>query len=115
MAGRDAMDGLGRLDILVNNAGIIRREDSAAFSEKDWDDVMDVNLGPTKGDPVENFVWLAQTVHAYPTWSMGIQKTAAQFFFPSEGREARRHRQRTSETACHECALPRAGGGPPPR
>ncbi len=26
-------------------------------------DVMDVNLGPTKGDPVENFVWLAQTVH----------------------------------------------------
>ncbi|MBN2475040.1 MAG: dihydropteroate synthase [Pirellulales bacterium] len=27
-------------------------------------DVMDINLGPTKGDPVENFVWLAQTVHA---------------------------------------------------
>jgi 5-methyltetrahydrofolate corrinoid/iron sulfur protein methyltransferase len=26
-------------------------------------DVVDVNLGPTKGDPVENFVWLAQTVH----------------------------------------------------
>ena len=26
-------------------------------------DVMDINLGPTKGDPVENFVWLAQTVH----------------------------------------------------
>ncbi len=25
-------------------------------------DVMDVNLGPTKGDPVDNFVWLAQTV-----------------------------------------------------
>lgn len=25
-------------------------------------DVMDVNLGPTKGDPVENFVWLAQTI-----------------------------------------------------
>ncbi len=25
-------------------------------------DVMDVNLGPTKGDPVENFVWLAQAV-----------------------------------------------------
>lgn len=44
MAGRHAMDGLGSLDILVNNAGIIRRDDSAAFSEKDWDDVMDVNL-----------------------------------------------------------------------
>lgn len=26
-------------------------------------DVMDINLGPTKGDAVENFVWLAQTVH----------------------------------------------------
>jgi len=26
-------------------------------------DVMDVNLGPTKGDPAENFVWLAQAVH----------------------------------------------------
>ena len=25
-------------------------------------DVMDVNLGPTKGDPVENFVWLSQAV-----------------------------------------------------
>ncbi len=25
-------------------------------------DVMDINLGPTKGDPVENFVWLARTV-----------------------------------------------------
>ena len=25
-------------------------------------DVIDVNLGPTKGDAVENFVWLAQTV-----------------------------------------------------
>jgi len=26
-------------------------------------DVMDINLGPTKGDPAENFVWLAETVH----------------------------------------------------
>ena len=26
-------------------------------------DVIDINLGPTKGDPVENFVWLARTVH----------------------------------------------------
>jgi len=26
-------------------------------------DVMDVNLGPTRGDPAENFAWLAQTVH----------------------------------------------------
>ena len=34
----------GRLDILVNNAGIIRREDFDKFSEKDWDDVINVNL-----------------------------------------------------------------------
>ncbi|MDW4499674.1 2-dehydro-3-deoxy-D-gluconate 5-dehydrogenase KduD [Sulfitobacter sp. D35] len=32
------------VDILVNNAGIIRRADAIAFSETDWDDVMDVNL-----------------------------------------------------------------------
>ena len=37
-------EALGPIDILVNNAGIIRREDSLNFSEKDWDDVMAVNL-----------------------------------------------------------------------
>jgi 5-methyltetrahydrofolate corrinoid/iron sulfur protein methyltransferase len=26
-------------------------------------DIIDINIGPSKGDPVENFVWLAQTVH----------------------------------------------------
>lgn len=35
---------LGRVDILVNNAGIIRRGSSLEFTEKDWDDVLDVNL-----------------------------------------------------------------------
>ena len=34
----------GRVDILVNNAGIIRREDALNFTEKDWDDVVDLNL-----------------------------------------------------------------------
>ena len=34
----------GRVDILINNAGIIRRADAIEFSEKDWDDVMSVNL-----------------------------------------------------------------------
>jgi 2-deoxy-D-gluconate 3-dehydrogenase len=34
----------GRVDILVNNAGIIRREDAIKFTEKDWDDVVDLNL-----------------------------------------------------------------------
>ena len=33
---------------------------------------------------------LAQTVHAYPTWSYAIQKTAGQFFQEVEGRSARR-------------------------
>jgi 2-dehydro-3-deoxy-D-gluconate 5-dehydrogenase len=34
----------GKIDILVNNAGIIRRTDALEFSEKDWDDVMNINL-----------------------------------------------------------------------
>ena len=42
--GREALEGLGGLDILVNNAGLIRRADAVDFSEKDWDDVMNVNL-----------------------------------------------------------------------
>lgn len=33
---------------------------------------------------------LAQLTHAYPTWSVGIQKCAGQFFQPVEGREARK-------------------------
>jgi len=32
------------IDILVNNAGLSRREDAVDFSEKDWDDVMDMNI-----------------------------------------------------------------------
>ncbi|EIY2676518.1 2-dehydro-3-deoxy-D-gluconate 5-dehydrogenase KduD [Raoultella planticola] len=34
----------GHIDILVNNAGLIRRQDALEFSEKDWDDVMDLNI-----------------------------------------------------------------------
>jgi 2-deoxy-D-gluconate 3-dehydrogenase len=33
-----------KIDILINNAGIIRRTDAIDFSEKDWDEVMDINL-----------------------------------------------------------------------
>ena len=40
----ETLSGLGRLDILVNNAGLIRRADAVDFSEKDWDDVMNVNI-----------------------------------------------------------------------
>ena len=40
----ETVAGLGRLDILVNNAGMIRRADALEFSEKDWDDVMNVNI-----------------------------------------------------------------------
>ena len=35
---------LGRIDILVNNAGTIRRTPAIDFSEKDWDDVLQINL-----------------------------------------------------------------------
>lgn len=35
---------MGHLDILINSAGTIRRCDAIDFSEKDWDEVMDLNL-----------------------------------------------------------------------
>jgi 2-dehydro-3-deoxy-D-gluconate 5-dehydrogenase len=38
-----ALDAFGRIDILVNNAGIIRRAPILEFSEKDWDDVIQIN------------------------------------------------------------------------
>jgi 2-deoxy-D-gluconate 3-dehydrogenase len=34
----------GHVDILVNNAGIIRRADFVDFTERDWDDVMRINI-----------------------------------------------------------------------
>lgn len=39
-----AVKEFGHVDILVNNAGIIRREDSIEFTERDWDDVMNINI-----------------------------------------------------------------------
>ncbi|SJL84268.1 2-dehydro-3-deoxy-D-gluconate 5-dehydrogenase KduD [Vibrio palustris] len=39
-----AVTEFGHIDILINNAGIIRRNDAIDFSEKDWDDVMDINV-----------------------------------------------------------------------
>jgi 2-dehydro-3-deoxy-D-gluconate 5-dehydrogenase len=38
-----AISRFGKIDILVNNAGIIRRTDAIDFSEKDWDEVMQLN------------------------------------------------------------------------
>ncbi|MGD0201003.1 MAG: 2-dehydro-3-deoxy-D-gluconate 5-dehydrogenase KduD [Bryobacteraceae bacterium] len=35
---------LGSIDILVNNAGIIRRAPAAEFPEKDWAEVIEINL-----------------------------------------------------------------------
>ncbi|GAA3407955.1 2-dehydro-3-deoxy-D-gluconate 5-dehydrogenase KduD [Paenibacillus hodogayensis] len=35
---------LGRIDILVNNAGIQRRHPATEFPERDWEEVLDVNL-----------------------------------------------------------------------
>jgi 2-dehydro-3-deoxy-D-gluconate 5-dehydrogenase len=39
-----AVTAMGHIDILVNNAGTIRREDALSFSEKNWDDVINLNL-----------------------------------------------------------------------
>lgn len=41
---KEAVIAFGKVDILVNNAGIIRRNDAIDFTEKDWDDVMDLNI-----------------------------------------------------------------------
>lgn len=38
-----ALDVFGKVDILINNAGIIRRTPAIDFSEKDWDEVMNLN------------------------------------------------------------------------
>ena len=40
----EAVKVYGKLDILINNAGIIRRNDIIDFTEKDWDDVLNINL-----------------------------------------------------------------------
>ena len=41
---QSVMDHFGRIDILFNNAGAIHREDSTEFTEKDWDEVMNLNI-----------------------------------------------------------------------
>jgi len=41
---KKAITTFGKVNILINCAGIIRRADAIEFSEKDWDDVMNVNL-----------------------------------------------------------------------
>ncbi len=39
-----ALSEFGRIDVLVNNAGIILRNDALEFTEREWDEVMDINL-----------------------------------------------------------------------
>ena len=41
---KKSIDALGSLDILVNNAGITRDMLSMRLSDKDWEDVLDINL-----------------------------------------------------------------------
>jgi 2-deoxy-D-gluconate 3-dehydrogenase len=40
---KSTQDAFGNIDILFNNAGIIRRAPLTEFSEKDWDDVININ------------------------------------------------------------------------
>lgn len=40
----EALEILGGIDILVNAAGVQRRHKSEVFPEKDWNDVMEINL-----------------------------------------------------------------------
>lgn len=40
----ETINAFGKIDILVNNAGIIKREDALDFTEKNWDDVLGINL-----------------------------------------------------------------------
>ena len=42
---RRVLAGLGPLDVFVHNAGITRDRTIAAMSQRDWDSVLDVNLG----------------------------------------------------------------------
>lgn len=51
---KKAVAEMGRVDILVNNAGTIRREDALSFSEKNWDEVINLNL--------KSVFFLSQTV-----------------------------------------------------
>jgi len=39
-----AVNEFGKIDILVNNAGLIRRQPAIEFSEKNWDEVLAINL-----------------------------------------------------------------------
>jgi 2-deoxy-D-gluconate 3-dehydrogenase len=40
---KKTLTAFGRIDILFNNAGIIRRAPLVEFSQKDWDDVININ------------------------------------------------------------------------
>jgi 3-oxoacyl-[acyl-carrier protein] reductase len=41
---RAALEAFGRIDVLVNNAGVFERRPALEMEERDWDQVLDVNL-----------------------------------------------------------------------
>lgn len=40
-------------------------------------DIIDINIGPSKGDPVDNFIWLAQTVHEITSKPLSLDSAKA--------------------------------------
>lgn len=62
-----AVSEFGELHVLVNNAGIVRDRTLARMSEREWDDVLRVNL---KGHA-------APTAHALAYWRLRAKETGA--------------------------------------
>jgi pyruvate/2-oxoglutarate dehydrogenase complex dihydrolipoamide dehydrogenase (E3) component len=71
---------------LLGNAGGGRILGATIVAERGGELVHEVALAMRTGMFTGR---LAQTVHAYPTWSMAIRQAAAQFFMEIDGRRAR--------------------------
>jgi 2-deoxy-D-gluconate 3-dehydrogenase len=95
----------GHVDILVNNAGIIRREDAIKFSEKDWDDVMDINLKSV-------FFFSQAAARQFMSQGHGgkIINVASDAVLPGRHAGAQLHRQQERRGGHHAADGQRMGG-----